>query len=109
MGRGSTLRAIDDPDARVLAADIAHARGREDEALKTVEVTAGVRLETLGLIERITLEWREGGLFARADEPFLVEPGGTTESDVRLAPASVIRDRDGGRAVLEVDGEAFEP
>lgn len=244
------LRKIADPDARVLAADIAHARGREDEALQTVEATAGVRLETLGLIERIarwrdavhapakrarsvvplcvdgvrwtivfdttallgrsdapivvraplvsrkhilfrqgpegpeavdvgsqhgtfldggrlagpqridrarelrladaivcdlrpsgddavrasggvvvrvaderwlltfgrpatvgriSLEWREGVLSARADEPFLVEPGATTGSDVRLPPAALIRDRDGGPVVLAVEADAFEP
>lgn len=60
-------------------------------------------------VGRLTLEWRDGVLSARADEPFLVEPGGTTQTDARLAPATVIRDRGGEPAVLEVDADAFDP
>lgn len=52
------LAGITDPDARVLAADIAKERGRDAEALGHVEHAAGARLETLGAVERVA-RWRD--------------------------------------------------
>lgn len=57
-GAEASLRGITDPDARVLAADIAKERERDAEAMTQVQLAAGERLETLGALERVG-RWRE--------------------------------------------------
>ncbi len=61
------LAAIDDPDARVLAADIAKRAGRDERAFDELGRAQATRLETLGAEERVR-RWRNA-LFSALPGP----------------------------------------